>query len=640
MPDIPYPLQNEEWQDFQKQMLDIVRDLYENRIGGALEGDVFKVQGDVLELKIKNGSALRKVNGELDVDLSGATPGSAGLRVSLFNAKGVLLVGKAKDYPVALPSSADGYVLRVDHTTESGLAWGNTVNGLTITASTGTLTITNSKTLTVEDDSLVNQDLTTDAQPTFAQLAGLGVPDANGEAIRQTAKITEALLESATDLKHTQGTDTTLGNVTANINMNTHKLTSLAVPADVGDSIRATTKITESNLEDAVDKKHVAVTVSAPVSLSGQALSLVNNAGSPATVTTIDIDGTLAGNSDVYVPTQKAVKTYADTKLAKASNLSDVSNAATAFSNIKQAATDSATGVVELPTDAETIAFADTSRAVTPSNLGYVLQKSYNHVNYAKGRLLDRILANGAGLYTTLSNIKGLWLFDQTGATSTISDRSGNSHDITLRDGSLNAINASTCSPGVTGLAPYLTLDATHLWNIEDSDDFSFVEPAKFSTILLGTATLGAVVYFGKYSEVTGSTQMEWLFYIATNGTLQLLLYDDSANKYIARSTNAGAVTANTLFTVIATNDGSATTAGEKIYRNSSQVDTGSSGTGYTAMENKNAKVASYYLNAAGAVTSPYLGKMYLYAIIAEELTQAQITNWDRLLRSYAGIAL
>jgi hypothetical protein len=41
-------------------------------------------------------------------------------------------------------------------------------------------------------------------------LTSLPAPAANGEAIRQTAKITEALLGSATDLKHTQNTDTTL----------------------------------------------------------------------------------------------------------------------------------------------------------------------------------------------------------------------------------------------------------------------------------------------------------------------------------------------------------------------------------------------------------------------------------------------
>lgn len=51
------------------------------------------------------------------------------------------------------------------------------------------------------------------------------------------------------------------------------------------------------------------------------------------------------------------------------SNLSDVANTATAFSNIKQAASTSATGVVELSTDAEAQTGTDTARAITPANL-------------------------------------------------------------------------------------------------------------------------------------------------------------------------------------------------------------------------------------------------------------------------------
>ena len=52
------------------------------------------------------------------------------------------------------------------------------------------------------------------------------------------------------------------------------------------------------------------------------------------TTGTIDTDGTLAGNLDTKVASQKATKTYADLKLAKASNLSDVANAATARTNL------------------------------------------------------------------------------------------------------------------------------------------------------------------------------------------------------------------------------------------------------------------------------------------------------------------
>jgi hypothetical protein len=50
-------------------------------------------------------------------------------------------------------------------------------------------------------------------------------------------------------------------------------------------------------------------------------------------------------------------------------NLSDVANAATAFANIKQAATESATGVVELATATEALTGTDTTRAVTSAGL-------------------------------------------------------------------------------------------------------------------------------------------------------------------------------------------------------------------------------------------------------------------------------
>jgi hypothetical protein len=55
--------------------------------------------------------------------------------------------------------------------------------------------------------------------------------------------------------------------------------------------------------------------------------------------------------------------------LLAANNLSDVASAPTAFGNIKQNATDAATGVVELATDAETQTGTDAVRAITPANL-------------------------------------------------------------------------------------------------------------------------------------------------------------------------------------------------------------------------------------------------------------------------------
>jgi hypothetical protein len=65
-----------------------------------------------------------------------------------------------------------------------------------------------------------------------------------------------AAAQDAVNKRHTQNTDAHLGTVDQDIPLSSHKLTGLSVPANAGDSIRATAKITEGNLEDAIDKKH------------------------------------------------------------------------------------------------------------------------------------------------------------------------------------------------------------------------------------------------------------------------------------------------------------------------------------------------------------------------------------------------
>jgi hypothetical protein len=69
-------------------------------------------------------------------------------------------------------------------------------------------------------------------------------------------RIKKSDYDDAITKKHTQGVDTTLGAITADINANTHQIIGLSTPDANGEAIRQTTKITETNLEDAVDKKH------------------------------------------------------------------------------------------------------------------------------------------------------------------------------------------------------------------------------------------------------------------------------------------------------------------------------------------------------------------------------------------------
>lgn len=67
--------------------------------------------------------------------------------------------------------------------------------------------------------------------------------------------------------------------------------------------------------------------------------------------------------------------------------------AATAFSDIKQAASTTATGVVELATDAEAQAIADTGRVITPSNLAAMVA---TQANQETGTANDRFVTPGS----------------------------------------------------------------------------------------------------------------------------------------------------------------------------------------------------------------------------------------------------
>jgi hypothetical protein len=241
------------------------------------------------------------------------------------------------------------------------------------------------------------------------------------------------------------------------------------------------------------------------------------------------------------------------------------------------------------------------------------------------------------------SNIKGMWFFDVT-AGSTIKDRSGNGHDITLRNNSLVAINASTCSPGVSGLSPYLTFDATHVWNAADHDDFSLTDGA-------GNDIAGSFIFAGNMVDMTGSnlfskyttTDNNCEYIIRFGGADKLEAYFGHGDfvKYIGRYYNT-ALTAyqNTFVTVIVTYDGSEASTGIKIYFLGSQVDdTTGEALAYTGMSNGTSPPTSYY--ASPALARFLKGKASFQAFIkGEAITQTQVTNWDRLLRSYAGVAL
>ncbi len=63
-------------------------------------------------------------------------------------------------------------------------------------------------------------------------------------------------IDDAVTKRHSQNTDTELGAMASDIDANSHKVKNLSVPTTNGDSIRATSKITEALLESATDLKH------------------------------------------------------------------------------------------------------------------------------------------------------------------------------------------------------------------------------------------------------------------------------------------------------------------------------------------------------------------------------------------------
>lgn len=228
------------------------------------------------------------------------------------------------------------------------------------------------------------------AVPGFRTFTGADVP--NGQEIRykiQSGLDKEIGLGSVTDGVLTRATVSYSTNGGAKIDVGLNAIIENVFSAeDMNDVLEAAETIPESVAASAASAAEAAASALAAVAAQEAAEDAA--AGVPA----IDTDGTFAANSDLVVPSQKAAKTYVDaaitaikagvsasfdtlaeiatalgTKLTAASNLSDVGSAATAFSNIKQAATTSATGVSELATAAETTTGTDAARVVTPDGL-------------------------------------------------------------------------------------------------------------------------------------------------------------------------------------------------------------------------------------------------------------------------------
>lgn len=95
MPDTPFPIQGSstDINEIMRRLQQIIEDMYEERIGGALIGDVFEVGADdVLSLNLSDAAGLEKVSGELQVLASstgGITVAAAGIGAKVRSGYGI-----------------------------------------------------------------------------------------------------------------------------------------------------------------------------------------------------------------------------------------------------------------------------------------------------------------------------------------------------------------------------------------------------------------------------------------------------------------------------------------------------------------------------------------------------------------------
>jgi hypothetical protein len=96
MGDVPYPLTADDTQELKRQIWELIRQLFEDKIGGLEIGDVFSDSGGIINLNVSTLSGLQKVGGYLLVKLDGSslTVTTSGLRVGqsahIANADGSL----------------------------------------------------------------------------------------------------------------------------------------------------------------------------------------------------------------------------------------------------------------------------------------------------------------------------------------------------------------------------------------------------------------------------------------------------------------------------------------------------------------------------------------------------------------------
>jgi len=242
-------------------------------------------------------------------------------------------------------------------------------------------------------------------------------------------------------------------------------------------------------------------------------------------------------------------------------------------------------------------------------------------------------------ILTSPSNLRRLIFFDARGAETNLKDKSLNVQNATL------SLAGRSLDPDIEGRLKILNFNASgDFWDFNDSDDLSFGDGATDTPFsIIACMKLNVLnTENGICSKVDftgGNVKAEYLFELSPANQLNLFIYSGSQSGVrIARYTSGGYSDNDNFHTYIVTYSGNKSSSGIKIYRDGIRVDDSDLNAGsYVAMSNTTQKVGGYYLSSGtkGGLSN---SKYALSAIIAEELSQSQVTNIDVLIRRYMGV--
>jgi hypothetical protein len=145
MGDVPYPLTADNIDDLKTQIFEILRKLYEEKIGGCDLGDVFSIVGNVFTLALASASGLTKEGKLLSIDVTstgGLQLSTSGISVMINTTGG-------------LETTASGVGIKLDGDTLALSSSGVRVNPLLLNIGTTLIDNTDSPYYALVTDSVI-----------------------------------------------------------------------------------------------------------------------------------------------------------------------------------------------------------------------------------------------------------------------------------------------------------------------------------------------------------------------------------------------------------------------------------------------------------------------------------------------------